>query len=341
MSNSNISGVPNLPGPSGAQSAPGASTLPPPGPLDSTYPHGNPPRFFRDNSETILEYDNRFPEETSKTRSRRFSPELNLAATELFREIRTIQNRIKDQGDTIFSPIDQLLPRVEMAIGRLYKLFHNCDTIEFEDENIKKTIEVIIPKLLQHAKTVAKNIPKPKPWTAYDMMHHSLGHLCDQVRDAERDSAKWEDVKKTLLEAMHPDTHDLAISFIRPYDELGLINRRIQLEGQRAALAESEAGLIMHVRNLENSHGRNASIPAVVGQLAQQLEAHPTIAAPMTEIRDFYQKYLKGTASEEEIKVYYEGHPFGYMDEADMKWCLEVLSGVLSEKATLPAEKAE
>lgn len=133
------------------------------------------------------------------------TPELNTAAEELCEELRQIQNRIIFRENPLFPQIDRLLNEVDEAIGCLKDFFRHCQTTNFKDEITKQDIEDIIPKLLKHAKMVARNIPEPRIRNEPRLSStNALKCLYKKVGEAERDPAKWEDVKKTLLEAITP-----------------------------------------------------------------------------------------------------------------------------------------
>lgn len=200
MSDPNTSEVPILPGPSRAQSTPGAGTSPP---YDTSDPTG---LRFEYKHANILEYHPPPTGKQSAPKAPRFTLELNLAAGELLEDLNKIGHRLRQRGNRLFYPVDGLSDGVNVALGHLHDLFDVCQDIEFKDEKIKKDIEDIIPKLLKHAKMVARKIPEPKPSNGPAKMKpfDALVHLCWKVEEAERDPAKWEDVKETLLEARTP-----------------------------------------------------------------------------------------------------------------------------------------
>ncbi|QDS70332.1 hypothetical protein FKW77_008666 [Venturia effusa] len=353
MADLNTSKKPVVPGLSEAQSASrfqavyaDGTPLLPPGAIVSmefnTFPHLDgeyekiPPK--------IIEFEPKFIGEELNPKPRRFTPELNETAHELWQTLYQIQERIRDGVNPLFSNADGILYSVKKASESMFDFIRNCQTIDIKDDSVKTAIEDIIPKLLKHAKMVLKNLPElePKPWNVHDLRRFdALRHLCEQVGEAERDPAKWEDVKKTLIEAKTPNAYWLATSFDYPYDKLDNINWRLRLEAQKAELADSAAELARNNKIVVDFDVKERSIDEQEKWLAVRLERHPEIADKLAETQEFYQRYLQGTASEEEVEAYYADHPFGFTDKTDMEMSLKVLSEVLAEKETLHLEEVE
>lgn len=169
---------------------------------EMSYPPGYPPRSYVPVGmpNNILEYG-----QGSTSNPPRFTPELNAAAKELCGQMFKIQDRIRDTENPLFSRVDGLSHKAGEALECLSDCFRTRLTTKIKDENTKKAIEDIIPKLLKHAKMVIRNIPEPKPWSGPNLKRFDvLRYLYEKVGEAERDPDNWEDVKKTILEAKTP-----------------------------------------------------------------------------------------------------------------------------------------
>lgn len=75
--------------------------------------------------------------------------------------------------------------------------------------------------------------------------------------------------------------------------------------------------------------------------VADLLRCLPETSVPLAEIRDFYQKYLQGAASEEEVEAYYDDYPFSSRNKEVLKMWLTVLSHALAEHNILTVAEVE